>query len=160
MNNNFNYRLIKARVAETLIKELFQECGYLVYEYGMERTMPELMKSMKNRNDKIAETIRFAPDFVVQNAQTGSLNYLEVKYRKEGSFRFSDLKPGFPYKNAYFIIVSKKDIQWISYKLLTEGRYLSANSRMHLEGCKVFHLDKETVLQYKQYAADFFSNVD
>lgn len=38
--NNFHYRMIKARIAETIVKELFQICGYSVFEHGMERAMP------------------------------------------------------------------------------------------------------------------------
>lgn len=157
--NNFNYRIIKARIAETLIKELFQECGFSVYENGMERTQPILMSKIKNGNSEIAEHIRYSPDFVIQNPNSGELFYLEVKYRKNGYFNFSELPENFPYKNAFFIIISKEDIQWINYKLLSEGRYLSQNSRMQLEECNIFKLDKEKVLQYKQYAKDFFSNV-
>jgi hypothetical protein len=159
-NNNFNFRLIKARVAETIIKELFLDCGYQVYENGIERTMPLLMDKIKSENSEIAEHIRFSPDFVVQNNETGELFYLEVKYRKNGNFNINDLPEKFPYKNAYFIVVSKSDIQWISYELLQKGQYLSQNSRMFLENCNIFNLNIDKVLAYKKYAQDFFSNVE
>ena len=158
-NNKFEYRIIKARVAEAIIKELFQASGFTVYENGMERTQPELMKNMINRNSEIAESIRYSPDFVMQNSQTGELFYLEVKYRKKGYFNIKDLPENFPYENAYFIIVSQNNIQWINYKLLKEGRYLSENSKMNLENCKIFNLNSVIVKEYKEYARRFFSDV-
>jgi len=44
MNHNFHYRMIKARVAETIIKELFLVSGYNVFDYGMERSLRSLAR--------------------------------------------------------------------------------------------------------------------
>jgi len=159
-NKNFNYRIIKARVAEAIIKELFQQSGFYVYEYGMERTMPLIMDKIRNLDSDIANKIRTTPDFVVQNSTSGDLFYLEVKYRHNGKFTLEDLGEDYPYKNAYFIVVSHQDIQWITYERLENGQYLSENSKMYLENCKEFNLDYNLVEQYKQYAKNFFSNVE
>jgi methanogenic corrinoid protein MtbC1 len=39
--------MIKVRVAEAIVKELFQVNGYRVYDYGMERTLPEAIENIK-----------------------------------------------------------------------------------------------------------------
>jgi hypothetical protein len=70
---------------------LFQNCGYTVSEYGMERTLPNILRKIQNRDEETAKQIRSMPDFVVQNPENGQLNYVEVKYRKSGKFRLSDL---------------------------------------------------------------------
>ncbi|MDO5970309.1 hypothetical protein Q4Q35_10875 [Flavivirga aquimarina] len=40
---NFKYRLIKGRIAENLIQELFLSEGYQVYKNGIENTHPFLL---------------------------------------------------------------------------------------------------------------------
>ncbi len=37
---SFRYNMVKGRVAETLIQELFLSLGYNVFHYGMERSVP------------------------------------------------------------------------------------------------------------------------
>ncbi|WP_319589274.1 hypothetical protein [uncultured Draconibacterium sp.] len=158
-NKDFHYRLIKARVAETLIKELFQNCGYTVFEYGMERTVPTILGKIQDKDEETAKQIRSMPDFVVQCPENGQLNYVEVKYRKSGKFRLSDLIKDYPYKNAIFIIVSKSTIRVISYNELEQGNSLPANG-CSLEDCETFNLNKELVEKYKTYSASFFDGVE
>lgn len=157
-NNDFHYRIIKARVAETLIKELFQNCGYTVFEYGMERTVPNIIGKIQDKNEETAIQIRSMPDFVVQNSIHGKLDYLEVKYRKNGQFNFHNLLKDYPYHNAIFVIVSKTDIYAISYKELVKLNQGEALCK--LEDYKHFSLDLALVEKYKAYAQAFFSGVE
>ena len=39
--------MIKGRIAETLIEELFLSLGFNVFRYGMENTVPGIMKLLK-----------------------------------------------------------------------------------------------------------------
>lgn len=158
-NQDFHYRIIKARIAETLIKELFQNCGYTVFEYGMERTVPSILGKIQNRNEETAKQIRSMPDFVVQNNKTGKLDYVEVKYRKNERFGLNDLIEGYPYKNAIFIIVSKTNIWIISYKELEQGKTIP-HGGSPLENSELFMLDKSLIQKYKQYAISFFKGVE
>lgn len=158
-NQDFHYRIIKARIAETLIKELFQNCGYTIFEYGMERSVPTMLGKIQDKNEETAKQIRSMPDFVVQNAANGKLDYLEVKYRKDGRFSIKDLIEGFPYKNAVFIVVSKRSIWAITYNDLELGKKLPGDG-INLEDFKAFDLDKELVWRYRQYAESFFDGVE
>lgn len=157
-NNDFHYRIIKARIAETLVKELFQNCGYTVFEYGMERTVPAILGKIQDKQEKTAVQIRSMPDFVVQSP-SGVLHYVEVKYRKNGIFSISDLIKDFPFHNANFIIVSKQSIQVINYAELKEGKTLPQNN-CNLADFKLFNLDKTIVEKYTQYASSFFEGVE
>lgn len=159
--NPFHYRLIKARVAETIVKELFQVCGYNVFEYGMERTMPEILGRLNQDNSETALQIRAMPDFVVQSPPPGNeLFYVEVKYRKNSNFpdRSEDLA-NYPFKNAWFIIVSQKDIRCISYTDIALGKKPETNDEYLLVNSVVFNLDKATVQQFQEYSNSFFKGV-
>ncbi len=159
-NRDFHYRIIKARIAETIIKELFQVCGFNVFEYGMERTVPAILGKIKDKTEKTALQIRTMPDFVVQNNYTGQLLYLEVKYRKSGKFSIMDLQEDFPYKNAWFIIVTKSDFKCISYKQLNEGEKLNGSPNYLLEDNSIFNLNRQIVINYKNYSKNFFKGVE
>ena len=158
-NNDFHYRIIKARVAETLIKELFQNCGYTVFEYGMERTVPGILGRFQDKEEETAKQIRSMPDFVVQNSQNGKLDYVEVKYRKDGRFSLSDLLEDYPYKNAIFIIVSKHNIKAMNYSKLEDGKNIQTDG-VNLEEFPLFDLNKELVWKYRRYAESFFDGVE
>ncbi len=158
-NHDFHYRIIKARIAETLIKELFQNCGYTVFEYGMERIVPAILGKIQDKNEETAKQIRSMPDFVVQNIANGKLDYVEVKYRKDGRFSIKDLIEGFPYKNAVFIVVSKNSIRATTFADLEEGKKLPDDG-IKLEDFKAFTLDKQLVWKYRQYAESFFEGVE
>src|SRR3989338_2189055 len=54
--------MIKGRIAETLIEELFLSLGFNVFRYGMENTVPGIMKLLKGVRSDVADTIRKMPD--------------------------------------------------------------------------------------------------
>ena len=151
MTNNFHCRMIKARVAETIIKELFLVCGYDVFDYGMERSLPSIIGRLNNNNSDTAMQIRKMPDFVVQTPPPGNeLFYVEVKYHKYGLFpSLSDDIKNYPYTNAWFIVVSQKDIRCISYHQIIDGMKIGSEDCL-LENSKVFNLPKKTISQFKK----------
>jgi hypothetical protein len=154
--------MIKARVAETIIKELFQVCGYKVFEHGMERSMPVITGRLNTDNSEVALQIRKMPDFVVQSPPPEScLNYIEVKYRKNGRFPSkNDNIENYPYKNAWFIIVSKSEFRCISYQQIMEGEKINGSDDFLLENSSVFKLDKSLVQLYLDYSKTFFEGVE
>ena len=162
LNNNFHFRMIKARVAETIVKELFQLCNFNVFEYGMERSMPTITGKLNYDNSDTALQIRKMPDFVVQSPPPESnLFYVEVKYRKSCEFPTpADNIKNYPYKNTWFIIVSKKDIRCISYSELIDGKKPADNNSFLLENSNIFKLDKKIVTQFQNYAVSFFKGVE
>ncbi len=157
---NYRYNMIKGRIAETLIQELFLSLGYNVFHYGMENTIPGIMKLLKGVKSEVATEIRRMPDFVIQNPNTNEVFFIEVKFRKSGEFFPKDLGKDYPYSNAFVILVSKKHIKCISVKELEEGKEITPTSRNYLGDRKEFELDKEVIKDFCKFAVNFFEGVE
>ncbi|MGD9275640.1 MAG: hypothetical protein PVJ67_00545 [Candidatus Pacearchaeota archaeon] len=149
--------MIKGRIAETLIEELFLSLDYNVFRYGMENTVPGIMKLLKGVRGDVATNIRRMPDFVVQKGK--EVFFVEVKFRAKEEFSFKDLPKNYPFENAYFIIVSKKHIKCITYEELKKGKEISPTSQNYLGKRKEFELDKEVIIDFCNFAIKFFEGV-
>lgn len=158
-DRNYRYNMIKGRIAETLIQELFLSLGYNVFRYGMENTIPGIMELLKGVRNDVASQIRRMPDFVIQNPESKEVYFVEVKFRATGELRFKDLPKNYPYENAYFILVSKKHIKCITYQELKEGKEITATSRNYLGSRKEFDLQKEVIIDFCDFAVQFFEGV-
>ncbi len=157
---NYRYNMIKGRIAETLIQELFLSLGYNVFRYGMENTIPGIMELLKGVKSEVATEIRRMPDFVIQNPKTNEVFFIEVKFRKSGEFLPKHLPKDYPYGNAYIILVSKKHIKCISVKELEEGKEITPTSRNYLGSRKEFELDKKVIIDFCDFAVQFFEGVE
>lgn len=153
------YNMIKGRIAETLIQELFLSLGYNVFRYGMENTVPGIMELLKGVRSDVAQQIRRMPDFVMQNPTTKDVYFVEVKFRAKEQFSLEDLHKNYPYDNAYIILVSKKHIKCITVKELQEGKDITPETRNYLGNRKEFDLDKEVIIDFCDFAVQFFQNV-
>ena len=151
--------MIKGRIAETLVEELFLSLGYNVFRYGMENTVPGIMTLLKGVRSDVADTIRKMPDFVIQNANTGDVYFVEVKFRASEEFSLSDVEKDYPFENAFFIIVSKRHIKCISYQELREGKKITPTSHNYLGNRKEFELNNEVIIDFCEFAVKFFSEV-
>ena len=96
------------------------------------------------------------PDFVVQSLDTGELFYLEVKFRANGKFSVKELPEDYPYKNAWFVIVSPQKIQCIHYKRLHESYEVSPATHYNLKGVNCFHINEDLLKEYEKYAGLLF----
>jgi len=155
----FRYGMIKGRIAETLIQELFLSLDYNVFRYGMENTIPGIMELLKGVRSDVAQEIRRMPDFVMQNPVTKDVYFVEVKFRASGEFKFKDLPKNYPYENAYIILVSKKHIKCITVEELKEGKEITTTSQNYLGKRKEFDLNKEVIIDFCKFATQFFENV-
>lgn len=151
-----SHNMIKGRVAETIIQELFIANYYHVFNYGMERTLPGILSTIKMSNDAVSSAIRSQPDFVIQDRSTGDLLYVEVKYRASGHFSIDDLIDDYPYKNAHFVIVLQSKIQAIHYSELTKGFSLSPAHESSILNYPFFKVSKKSVIEFEGYIADFY----
>ena len=70
-----------------------------------------------------------------------------------------DLPRDYPYENAYIILVSKKHIKCITVQELREGKEITPTSHNYLGNRKEFDLDKDTIIQFCDFAVKFFDNV-
>ena len=150
--------MIKGRIAETLIQELFLQLKYNVFRYGMENTIPGIMELLKGVKSEVAEEIKRMPDFVMQNPKNGEVYFVEVKFRASEKFCFKDLPKDYPWENVYIILVSKKHIKCITYHELKDGKEISPESRNYLGSRKEFDLDKEIIISFCDFAVKFFEN--
>ncbi len=155
----FRYNMVKGRVAETLIQELFLSLGYNVFHYGMERSVPGIANLIKNNSSPVARDIRSMPDFTMQDPRKNEVYFVEVKYRANESFSIKDLPEDYPWVNAYFILVSKRHIKCITYAQLKEGEFISPECRHYLSNRKEFELDKDTIVSFCEMAVKFFEGV-
>ncbi len=156
---NYRYGMIKGRIAETLIQELFLSLGYNVFRYGMENTIPGIMELLKGVRSDVAQEIRRMPDFVIQDQRSKAVYFLEVKFRASGEFKSKDLPKNYPYENAYIILVSKKHIKCITVTELMEGKEITPTSTNYLGNRMEFDLDKEVIKSFCSFAVQFFENV-
>ena len=156
---NYHYNMIKGRIAETLIQELFLSLKFNVFRYGMENTIPGIMELLKGVRSEVATDIKHMPDFVVQDNRTTAVYFIEVKFRAAETFKYSDLPKNYPYSNAYIIVVSKKHIKCLSVEELKEGKEITPTCKNYLGKRKEFDLDKEVIIDFCEFAVKFFENV-
>jgi hypothetical protein len=150
--------MIKGRIAETLVEELFLSLNYSVFRYGMENTVPGIMTLLKGVRGDVAQNIRRMPDFVIQD-KSGQVYFIEVKFRSNEEFEFKDLPENYPYQNCYFIVVSKKHIKCITYEELKEGKKVTPKSKNYLGYRREFELDKQTIIDFCGFAVKFFEYI-
>jgi len=155
----YRYGMIKGRIAETLIQELFLSLGYNVFRYGMENTIPGIMELLKGVRSDVAQEIRRMPDFVIQNPKSKDVYFIEVKFRASGEFRAKDLPKDYPYTNAYIILVSKKHIKCLTVEELNTGMEITPEARNYLGNRKEFGLDKDVIIDFCNFAVQFFDTV-
>ena len=155
--SSYKENMIKGRIAETLIEELFLSLDYNVFRYGMENTVPGIMKLLKGVRGDVASNIRRMPDFVIQKEK--EVFFIEIKFRKSEEFKKSDLPKDYPYENCYFIVVSKKHIKCITYAELMEGKEITPSSKNYLGSRKEFDLDKKVIIDFCHFAVKFFKEV-
>lgn len=158
-DKTFRYGMIKGRIAETLVQELFLTLEYNVFSYGMENTIPGIMELLRGVRSDVALHIRRMPDFVIQNPKTKDVYFIEVKFRASGEFTLKDLPKDYPYKNAYIILVSKKHIKCITVNELEQGKEITPSSQNYLGNRKEFDLNKEVIIEFCNFAVQFFEKV-
>lgn len=158
-DNSWVLSLIKGRIAETIVEELFICLEFQVFKYGMENTIPGIKELLKGVKDEVANEIKRMPDFVV--FKNGKAHFIEVKFRASESFKLKDLeaKGEYPYENALIVLVSKKHIKCISFQELKAGKEITPTCHNYLGKRKEFETDKEKIVDYCQYAVKFFENV-
>ncbi len=158
-DSNFIENMIKGRIAETLVEELFTYLGYSVFRYNILNTVPGVMQLLKDVRTDVAANIKRMPDLVIQDPNSGEVYFTDVKFRKNETFTFNDIGPDYPYENCYFIVISKKHIKCITYQELNEGKEITPSSRNYLGNRKEFELDKDVIIKFCDFAVKFFDAV-
>ncbi len=74
--------MLKGRMAESLVEELFKLSGHKIYRFGYESVLQNLTQVESNfeKHNDVAEKIRAIPDFIAIDS-FGKPIFLEVKFR-------------------------------------------------------------------------------
>jgi hypothetical protein len=74
--------VLKGRMAETLVEELLRDSGNIVYRFGYEAIVQNLVQLEErfDRYTEVGEKIRAIPDFIVLDIK-GKPLFVEVKFR-------------------------------------------------------------------------------
>ncbi len=152
--------MIKGRLAEALIEELFLLHNYKVFRCGRERMLPGIkLLSKYYSKDRTTNVLRYMPDFVVQAEDKNKVYFIEVKFRGSGNYSKKDLPANYPYDNCYFVVVSKKHIKCLKYKELMDDDEITPTSTNYLGNKKEFELNNQTVSKFCDLAAKYFKEV-
>ena len=152
--------MIKGRIAEAIVKCMFEDLGFEVIPYGYEHTCPTIAKKEDLIKGDVKNHIRNAPDFIIVD-DNGEANFIEVKYRADGVYK---RQTDYPYRDCYIILLTKEYIGIEQYKNLNDEATLTgdnfdsfkrdeatAGSFKSLMDVPLFkHLDKDTVLDYRK----------
>lgn len=156
----YDENLLKGRIAETIVEQLFVRMGYEIYRFGMENTIPGIMNNLeKCRPSEVSYEIRKMPDFIVKNPKDKAVYYLEVKFRNDGKFSLSEIGENYPYKNAFFIVISKKHIRCISYSELEEFKEIPNKKDFLLGYREDFITNRKIILEFCELAKKYFDCV-
>ncbi|HYC28825.1 MAG TPA: hypothetical protein VEB42_08415 [Chitinophagaceae bacterium] len=155
---NFRYKMIKGKLAETLVEQLFLSHKYNVFRYGMEYMLPGISASLKNMQPALAERSGSMPDFVVRHRLYSETYFVEVKFRADGCFSCRELDKNYSHEDALVIVVSKDSIKCLSVRELKEGQEITEDSCNYLADRPEFDLRKDVVVDFCDFAKTFFEN--
>lgn len=151
-------KMIKGRIAETIVEELFREMGFRVFRYGMENTIPGIIPLIENGSQNpVSRRLRQAPDLVVY--KDGTAHFVEVKFRADETFTLADIETDavYPYPDALFVVVSPAHIKCISYPELKAGQAISPGSMDFLLGKRPeFATDAAIIKEYRHTVTEIF----
>jgi len=157
MNKNliaFASNVIKGRIAETLIEEMFKKSGYQVYRFGYEAILQNISQSnISIKDSDTKDKIRSIPDFVVVSPK-GSIQLIEVKYNSDGKLRKSKLKKyEYFWNEARIILVSPKEPHFqISYI----SKFLENEKLYPLGEDKFTSINPEIIKKFSQVVKEYF----
>jgi len=149
--------IIKGRIAEAIVRCMFEDLGFEVISYGYEHTCPTLAKKERLIKGDVKNHIRKAPDFIIVDKE-GNANFVEVKYRADGEY---EKETDYPYRDCYIILLTQEYIGIEQYKNLSDETKLTGLNFMaipqtegsfkSLTDVPLFkNLDKNIVLAYRR----------
>lgn len=134
---NFRYKMIKGKLAETLVEQLFLSHKYTVYRYGVSNM----------------------PSFVVSHRLYREKHFVEVRFSVNGCFSEKELEKDYPYDDALIIVVSTNHIKCLSVRELRQGWEITPDCNNYLANRSEFQLRKDVVTDFCKCAESFFEAV-
>ncbi len=146
---SFASNLVKGRIAEALIEEMFKEAGYQVYRFGYEAILQNISQINTDLKDsETKEKIKSIPDFIVVSPK-GSVQLIEVKYSADGKLRRSKLQKYLYFWNEARIILVTS----------TEPHFKISYIRNFMKDGKLYPLEKDRFTTISPEVIKKFSNV-
>lgn len=163
----FNYNLLKGRIAENIIEQLFLALNFKVYRFGIENAIPDFKLLLENsnakNNGKIIEKIKNTPDYFIYSEELGMF-LIEVKYRSKGILELDKFKD-FHFPMAHIILVTPDAIKITTAKEI-EKQLKSKNEDQSifddLYDTKLIKFNDEQkiiIKQFCKYVEYFLSNL-
>ena len=151
---NFASNVVKGRIAETLIEEMFKKSGYQVYRFGYERLLENICQLKQELVDSSTfERIRSIPDFLVVDPE-GNVQLIEVKYRSSGEILPEELKKyAYFWEEARIILVTPKEPHFrISYI----KRFCEDGKLYNLQNDKFTKIHPEIIREFSRVVQRYF----
>jgi hypothetical protein len=153
----FSERVLKGRVAETIVSEMLQDAGYFVYRFGYEGILQSLTQRglpKMNEGDLEAEKVRTMPDFIVM--KDGDVSFIEVKFRS-GDGRDQSLlewaKKAVKYWPEARLILVRPEEPYFSISTLKQ--FARTGKLFPLEQDRYIKVGKEIIQQYSDLVAKY-----
>lgn len=157
----YHYNMIKGRIAEAIVEEMFVKSQLDIYRFGMENMVPGILRRLKkSKSNIVTNQVRKMPDFIVQTART--VLFVEVKYRRDGVIQYSKLQEEFeefPYPECILIVVSKSKIYCTTIEQLKEIKELTPDPKYHILNFPDFSLDKDVVNYFEAIVLKAFDKM-
>lgn len=131
---NFRYKMIKGKLAETLVEQLFLSHKYNVYRAGANNFS----------------------GFIVSHRLYREKNDVEVKFSVNECFSEKDLEKDYPHDNALIIVVSTHHIKCLSVRELRQGWQITPECNNYLADRSEFQLRKDVVIDFCKFGESFF----
>ena len=161
---NFKFQLLKGRIAENLMQELFLSEGYQVFKFGIENNLPYLLQQIKGMGSHQALSLRVAPDLIIFEPISKGIHYVEVKFCSNGVY---NLNPKINldtyiacYPNTIFFIVSKHGILEVGIEQFRESRKIDLTDQENLiSNRSIFNLRPKVIEQFEKMSLHLLSNI-
>lgn len=77
--------VVKSRIAQSIVEEMFRYSGYQVYRFGYESVLRNLLQTSEkpDKDDEFSKVVARMPDLLV--VKDNLPNFIEVKFRKDGN---------------------------------------------------------------------------
>jgi len=151
----FASNVVKGRIAETLVEEMFKKSGYQVYRFGYEAILQNISQINTDiKNSETKEKIRSIPDFVVVSPK-GSIQLIEVKYSSDGKLRKDQLQKYLKFwTEARILLVTSKEPH---FKISYIRNFMKDGKLYPLEKDRFTTIDPEIMKGFSKIVKEYFN---
>ena len=117
MSKRYNWAV--GRKAEELVKDMMEELGFKVVQFGYEYLLPDFANKKKLLKGPAGELIRSQPDFLIVDPKDNHAYFIEVKYRKCGEISEKSIKD---YHENYIVLVSPAGLRIADWEYMIKNK--------------------------------------